>query len=80
MDAVGDDKRQVEQVVNHQHILDLFPNSEFQPGEQAILFIASQLKEMWSCKLARDFPTRQFDVNLMDEGELADYQITFWQR
>ncbi len=68
--------------MNHRHILDLFVNSEFQPGQDVVLHIGTTLKDMWSCKLARDFPARQFDV-VFPYGnplQLVDYQITFFQR
>jgi hypothetical protein len=82
MDATGNDKRRVEAVVNHLHILDLFRDSEFQPNRDVILYVGSIFKDMWSCKLERDFPSRHFDVVFPDDAsmELVDYEITFMQR
>jgi hypothetical protein len=64
------------------HITDLFVNSEFPLDRDVALYIGSTLKDMWSCKLHRDFPSKQFDVRFTHEstGELESYQLTFNQR
>jgi hypothetical protein len=82
MDGCGGDKSAVEAVANHKHIVDLFVNSEFRPSKDVVLYLGSILREMWSCKLVRDFPSRQFDVEFPcgDAAQLVDYQITFFQK
>jgi hypothetical protein len=39
------------------------------------------LRDIWTLKLARDFPDRRFSVEFYDElsEDPADYQITFYQ-
>ena len=81
MEAVGGDKTKVEALANHQHIVDLFPNSVFQPSDEVVLYLGSILREMWSSKLRSDFPTREFVVEF-PYGEAAgvtNCEITFYQ-
>jgi len=80
--ACNGEKESIEISLNHLHIMDLFPNSEFQPEKEAILYIGSVLEEMWSCKLNKDFPERKFVVKFPygEVVELVDYQITFFQK
>ena len=87
MQSLGGDKREVEKVMNHQHISDMFTVSEFPLTEDAALVIGRVLKEMWSCKLARDFPDRAFSVEFFAEDRqdagasdpLLRHVITFCQ-
>lgn len=81
-DTLGNDKSAIEAVANHEHILDLFVNSEFRPSRDVVLHIGSTLKTTWSCKLKMDFPRRRFEVKFPyneDAVELIDYEITFFQ-
>ena len=87
MEALGGNKTAVERVMNHQHILDIFHNSDFPLTEDAAVVIGRILKEMWSCKLARDFPDRAFHVEFFAEDRqdagasnpLLRYVVTFCQ-
>ena len=81
MEQTGGDKRSVEAVMNHRHILDLFQNGASEPSEEAIVHLGRVLKEMWSCKLQRDFPERKVIVSFWEEQieDLLDYEITFYQ-
>jgi hypothetical protein len=79
MKHTSGDRRATEVVLNHRHILDFFPDSEFKATREVILHLGRLLKEMWSCKLARDFPGRPIVVSFDEEFEddLLLYQITF---
>jgi hypothetical protein len=76
------DRTAVEAVLNHRHILDLFTSSEFEPSEEAVVHLGRLMREMWSCKLARDFPGRTIVVSFEEEvgDDMLDYQITFYHK
>jgi hypothetical protein len=71
----------VEATINHRHIIDIFPNSEFPANIPIIIYLGELLKEMWSCKLKIDFPERQFQIDFDSEedGNLSRYEITLFQ-
>ncbi|MGY8768543.1 MAG: hypothetical protein ACKVH8_08970 [Pirellulales bacterium] len=75
-------KTAIESVMNHVHILDMFPNVEQPPTRQQIVFIGRQLKEMWTAKLHSDFPNKDVVVDFFDDcgDDLLEYQITYFQR
>ena len=85
MEVLHGNKREVEKVMNHQHIADIFTNSAFPLTEDAAVFIGKTIREMWSRKLAQDFPERTFDVEFFTEERqdsdvndaLLRYVITF---
>ena len=74
------DRAEVEALLNHQHILDLFPLSDA-TTEAQIRYIGQTLQEVWTAKLKRDFPNRTFEVCFNDIPglDLVNYQITFFQ-
>jgi hypothetical protein len=80
MEQTHGHKRSVEAVMNHQHILDLFPSTKIAPTREQVLFMGRMLKDIWQTKLNRDFPTRRIRVSFPeDESEdLLDYEITFF--
>jgi hypothetical protein len=67
--------------VNHRHILRLFSEESESPTRELVLHVGRLLKEMWACKLARDFPDRRFTVDFREYGveKLEDFQVTFYQ-
>jgi hypothetical protein len=77
------DKTGAEALLNHRHITDLFINSEFKPNLEIILYIGRYLKEVWTEKLKRDFPSRKFVVSFPEEphtpNDLRSYEISFFQ-
>jgi hypothetical protein len=78
---LGGDKPAVEAMMNHRHIIDLFPRASPATPQQ-LIYLGKLLRDIWSCKLARDFPDRTFEV-VFTEGAPADlvgYQVTFCQR
>ena len=82
MDATGGDRQSVEVVMNHVHISDIFGDPDLAPTRAQILHIGRKLKDIWSCKLASDFPGRSFIVSFPDKlkDDLRDYEITFFQK
>jgi hypothetical protein len=81
MEQTGGNKQAVESVMNHRHILDLFQQAERETTEEVIRHLGRVLKDMWSCKLRRDFPERTIVVAFQQDGvdDLLDYEITFFQ-
>ena len=75
------DRTQVEAVMNHHHIVDIFVNSEVEPSREIVLHLGRLLKDMWQCKLQASFPERRFKVEFYDDDsdDLLDYQITVFQ-
>lgn len=81
LEHTGGDKQAVETVINHRHILPMFFIESDGPSEDQIVYLGRLLKEIWACKLRRDFPDRHFTVSF-PEGEtkdLIDYEVTFFQ-
>jgi hypothetical protein len=68
-------KQATEKVINHLHLYYLFPNIN-EPTVEQVIYLAELLKQIWECKLQRDFPARRFTVDIFDDSDL---QITFWQ-
>jgi hypothetical protein len=81
MRQTGGNKASVEVVMNHAHIVDIFPSRDGEPSRELVLYAGRLLKETWQAKLARDFPDREFTVSF-PEGPFDDpvaYEITFFQ-
>jgi hypothetical protein len=75
-------KQAVEAMLNHFHIRDIqHPGIWGDATEKQIKFIGQTLKEAWASKLARDFPAKQFVVELIEgtAEKLEDYQVVFFQ-
>ena len=74
-------KTSVEAVMNHVHILDIFPDVEKPPSKEQIRYLGRKLKEMWKAKLLRDFPDKNITVSFHedDSDDLLNYEITFYQ-
>jgi len=71
---------QVEAVMNHRHILDLFSSDELNVPRERVLYLGRRLRDMWACKLKRDFPDREIVVSFPDEEyeNLLDYEVTIY--
>ena len=82
MQHTDGDRSAVESVLNHRHIYGLFSNSQSVPTRQALVYLGRLLQDMWSCKLARDFPGRAIVVSFNEDfrESLLDYQITFFHK
>ena len=80
MKSLNGDTAKVEAMMNHVHLVDLFANSQFQPSKALLLRLGQIMKEMWTCKLAQDFPERRFEVELStDSDDVVEFEITFFQ-
>ena len=73
------DKRSVEAVMNHQHVLHLFATEL--PTRELVLYVGRLMKEIWQAKLSRDFPNHRITVFFpeADDLELTEYELTFFQ-
>ncbi len=76
------EKRSVEAVLNHLHIIDLFQVGQLSPTEAQIKYVGSKLKEMWQAKAFQQFPEREIIVEFYEGGpdDLVEYQITLFQK
>lgn len=81
MDSTKGDKRAVQVVMNHQHILDLFGDQALSPTRDQVVYLGRLLKDVWSAKLKRDFPGWVVVVSFPEEHceDLLDYEITFFR-
>jgi hypothetical protein len=81
MEQTGGNKRAVETVLNHRHIIDLFSARETDPSVDQFLYLGRLIREMWAAKLAHDYPKRRFMVSFPEEGleSLQDFEVTFFQ-
>ncbi len=77
------DKTAIEKVMNHLHLGDLYPNAAARTMAQES-YLAELLREIWSCKLHRDFPDLDVVVELFEcenDGEdWSDCQITIFRK
>ena len=75
------DRRAVEEVMNHRHILDFFSGSEQEPTQPQVVYLGRLLREMWTVKLQSEFPNRQIIVSFPEDHieEVLDYVITVYQ-
>jgi len=60
--------RDIERVMNHVHIYDLFMNSKGRmPDEGAVFYLAALLAKLWSLRAAEEFGHDRVVVELVDE-------------
>ena len=75
-------RTQVEAVMNHIHIVNLFGvwDPAATPSIEQILYLGRTLREMWEVKLKRDFPDEHLTVSFNEEpcDDLLDYQLTVY--
>jgi hypothetical protein len=81
LQQTGGNKRKVESVMNHRHIIDLLPEAVESPTQSLIVAFGQLLRDVWDAKLKRDFPARRLCVSfpLQENKVLTDYEITFYQ-
>lgn len=81
LSQTGHDRRAVEAVLNHHHIIDMFPRSSNEPLRHQVVYLGRLLREMWASKLRRDFPEKEFVVSFPEtfSEQLLSYEITFYQ-
>jgi hypothetical protein len=82
MNHTSGHRGQVEAVMNHRHILDLFSRDESDVPRELVLHLGRMLRDMWECKLKRDFPGREIVVSFPDEHleDLREYEITIYHQ
>ncbi len=80
MKIAAGDCAKVEAMMNHVHLTDLFTGSDYQPSKALLVRLGEIMEEMWSCKLAQDFPDKRFETRFtFDVANLTDLQLTFYQ-
>ena len=76
------DTKSVEATVNHIHLEDLHHQDCADISPERLAYLGRVLKEIYECKLNRDYPNRKFEV-IYEEPEvkenLSDYILTFYQ-
>ena len=76
------DLTETEKMINHLHIADMFVNSDYPPTREILRHLGTIVRDMWECRLRRDFPDRRINVQFF-EGDSAslvdDYMITVYQ-
>jgi hypothetical protein len=75
----GSSTRAIEGMMNHRHVGDIFLSAP-SPSQEAVACVGELLRETWTAKLTRDFPGRQFTVELPRQFDikLVDPSITFY--
>lgn len=53
-------------VLNHRHLLELFPDGCREPSRSELAYLGQRLKISWQTKLALDFPNCAVTVSLLD--------------
>lgn len=73
-------KTAVESLLNHRHLTDLFANSPEQPSIAVLDHLGQRLKEMWQCKLARDFPNlpARVEYHGAECADMGEHVITVY--
>ena len=80
MKSAAGDCAKVEAMMNHVHLADLFSGSDYRPSRALLVRLGQIMEEMWSCKLARDFPDHRFETRFTSDAEnLTDLELTFYQ-
>jgi len=79
--ATGGDRRAIEGVINHTHILDLFLRHDAAPTREQVVWLGRLLREMWQAKVDRDFPGRGVVVSFPEDAgdDLLGYEIAVFQ-
>jgi hypothetical protein len=80
MEHLKGDRRGVEATVNHLHLVDLHDAECGDATPERLSHLGRVMREMYECKLGRDFPEKEFVVRF-DEPESGDdptdYVLTF---
>ena len=68
-------------MLNHRHLFDLFLGDQ-EPPRELVHHFGHVLKDMWTAKLQRDFPDREFMVSFPEDldREVDDPEITFYTK
>ena len=73
---------EVERMLNHEHLIDLFRERNRDASASQIDYLAKVLHDAWAAKLKLDFPQMTFkvDLELSEPKEIGDWFITFYQQ
>ena len=76
------DRKCVEATANHLHIIDIHYVGAPDASVERVVYLGEVLREIYSTKLAADFPGREFVVDFYEPPNkaLQEYQLTFYQR
>jgi len=77
----GTEKKSIEGTANHLHIRDLQYWNCPDATPERLVYLGRVLKEIYECKLRRDFPERTFKVEFYegDADDLDGFELTFYQ-
>ncbi|MGJ8641713.1 MAG: hypothetical protein ACSHYA_20150 [Opitutaceae bacterium] len=79
----GENRHAIESVMNHLHIADIQHFGCKDASKEKIKRLGNILKEIYEAKLQYEFPEHPCEVSFHqpeDEGELIEYEISFWQK
>jgi hypothetical protein len=80
--ALKGDRRAVQVVLNHWHLDNLHDHDQENLTHDKLVYIGTKLKEMYSAKLAWQFPEHPCVVEFWHPENTEDYfeyELTFWQ-
>ena len=73
-------REEVESVIYHCHVLDLFLNADSYQVDPAVFeTIGKTFQLTWTCALADAFPNRTFTISYAVEPEAYGPTLTFWE-
>jgi hypothetical protein len=73
------ERREVEAVLNHLHIWDLF-RSDHRADDVALMqHVGQTILRCWEWALAARFPEKRFEMSFGAEDDGTDVEISFWQ-
>jgi hypothetical protein len=76
------DRKGVEATINHLHLQDLHHAHCEDNNPERLAYLGRILKEIYECKLKRDFPEKSFVVSFdepADKTDVLSYILTFYQ-
>jgi hypothetical protein len=81
-DGCGGSREEVEALGNHLHLRDIQYWGCPGATPERLSYLGGVLKEIYECKLKRDFPDKSFVVEFTegDEGDLDGFMLTFYQK
>jgi hypothetical protein len=83
LDDCKGDLHAVEAMVNHLHISDIHHAECEDATPERLKYLGSILKDIYECKLKRDFPAKifrvDFDDNPKNPDHIDDFILTFYQ-
>lgn len=82
LENCGGNKTDVERVMNHLHVIDLYHVGCADASRERVIFLGNVLKQIYECKLAAEFPGEDIVVEFDDSyrEDLFGYQLLFFKR